>query len=297
MKPVATVIVPTHDHGPTLRVTLASALAQTVADIEIFVIGDGVPDVTREILADLMQRDERVRFFDHPKGPRHGEAYRHEALREARGDIVCYLSDDDLWFPEHVAMMRELLEKADFANVLPVAFKDDGELMSWPANLALQPFRERMLAGKNVINLSCGAHTKDAYRRLPIGWSAAPKGLSTELYMWQKLLRLPGLRVRSGTRPTALHFPSTYRTTWTSEERVAELERWARRMADPAWHAQFLGEVLDDIATQAAHIQVTLRAAYATRTWRLRNWLLQAPVLGPAARALVARGAARAGEP
>jgi len=110
----ATVIVPTHDHGPTLRFALASALAQTVEDIEVLVIGDGVPDVTREIVDEVLRQDARVRFFDHPKGPRHGEPYRHEALGEARGDIVCYLCDDDLWLPQHVELVREALEGADF---------------------------------------------------------------------------------------------------------------------------------------------------------------------------------------
>jgi glycosyltransferase involved in cell wall biosynthesis len=103
MSVAATVIVPTHDHGPTLRLSVGSALAQTIEDIEVLVIGDGVPDVTREIVGELSRNDERLRFFDHPKGLRHGELYRHEALAQARGEIVCYLSDDDLWFPEHVA--------------------------------------------------------------------------------------------------------------------------------------------------------------------------------------------------
>jgi glycosyltransferase involved in cell wall biosynthesis len=293
----ATVIVPTHDHGPTLRVTLGTALAQTVADIEVFVIGDGVPDVTREIVDDLMRRDTRVRFFDHPKGPRRGEIYRHDALQEARGEIVCYLSDDDIWFPEHVATMRDLLADADFAGALPVSLSADGKLSSWPIDLARPSFRERMLAGHNFIPLSCGAHTLDGYRRLPVGWSAAPTGTGTDLYMWQKLLRLPGVRAKSGTRPTAVHFPSPQRSDWTLDERVAELELWARRASDPAERRELVGEVLDAIVLEAAEIEARARDAYATRTWRFRNWLLRAPVLGPVARALGARGAPRAAEP
>ena len=39
--PVATILVPTHDHGPTLRASVASALRQTVSDIEVFIVGDG----------------------------------------------------------------------------------------------------------------------------------------------------------------------------------------------------------------------------------------------------------------
>ena len=71
-RPKATVLVPTHDHGPTLLYSVRSALAQTVPDIEVFIVGDGVPDVTREVVARLMDEDKRIRFFDNPKGPRHG---------------------------------------------------------------------------------------------------------------------------------------------------------------------------------------------------------------------------------
>lgn len=43
----ATVVIPTQDHGPTLRYAVQGALAQTVEDLEILVVGDGAPDVTR----------------------------------------------------------------------------------------------------------------------------------------------------------------------------------------------------------------------------------------------------------
>ncbi len=291
MSIAATVIVPTYDHGPTLRLSLASALAQTVEDIEIFVIGDGAPDVTQAILAELTHRDERVRFFDHPKGPRHGEIYRHEALEHARGEIVCYLSDDDLWLPEHVAMLQELLDGADFAAAMAVHLTAEGELRSWqPFDLAMSSFRRRMLAGKNFVPLSCGAHTLEAYRRLPQGWSTTPAGVSTDLFMWQKLLQLPEIRARSATRPTALHLPSSHRRGWTPEERVAELERWAPRVADPTWRTEFLGEVLDQMVRHGAETNAAFAAVYGTRTWRLREWLLGAPVLGTVAKALARRG-------
>ena len=42
-------------------------------------------------------------MFDFPKGDRHGEAHRHAALAEARGELVAHICDDDLWFPEHLA--------------------------------------------------------------------------------------------------------------------------------------------------------------------------------------------------
>lgn len=296
MSVAATVIVPTHDHGPTLRPSLGSVLAQTVEDIEVFVIGDGVPEVTREIVGALSRTDERVRFFDHPKGPRHGELYRHEALAQARGEIVCYLSDDDLWFPEHVETMKTLLDRHDFANSLPVHVTVEGVVASLVVDLGDPRFPERMLGGTSFIPLSCGAHTLDAYRRLPEGWSTTPPGIYTDLFMWQKFLRQPGCRAQSGTLPTLLLFPSRGRRDSTSNERVEELERWASKVADGRWRQDFITEVLDSTLRDRARIAADLAEVHSTRTFRLRRRVSAARFLGPAVRALARRGARRATE-
>jgi GalNAc5-diNAcBac-PP-undecaprenol beta-1,3-glucosyltransferase len=296
MSVAATVIVPTHDHGPTLRSSLGSVLAQTVEDIEVFVIRDGVPDVTREIVGALSRTDARVRFFDHPKGPRHGELYRHEALAQARGEIVCYLSDDDLWFPEHIESMKTLLDRHDFANSLPVHVTVEGVVASLVVDLGDPRFPERMVGGTSFIPLSCGAHTLDAYRRLPEGWSTTPPGIYTDLFMWQKLLRQPRCRVQSGTLPTLLLFPSRGRRDSTINERVEELARWASKVADERWRQDFVTEVLDSAVRDRARIAADLAEAQSTRTFRLRRRVLAAPVLGAAARALARRGAGRATE-
>ena len=54
--PIA-VIVPTHDHAATLPFSIGSITAQTVADLDIVIIGDGVGDDTRDAVADLRRDD------------------------------------------------------------------------------------------------------------------------------------------------------------------------------------------------------------------------------------------------
>jgi hypothetical protein len=253
--PEATVLIPTFDHGPTLRYAVASALAQTVQDLEVLVVGDGVPDVTREIMGELCARDERVRFFDNPKGPRHGEIHRHTALQDARGRIVCYLSDDDIWLPGHLEAMGALLAEADFANTLPLRIGPDGSLYAHAVDFALLDYRKLILAGKNRMGISPTGHTMELYRRLPHGWRTSPPEIHSDLYMWQQILSVPDCRAASGTRPTVLHFPSRFRTEWSTDERLAELERWSRKLDDPAWEKELLEQVMDVVVPQWARFK------------------------------------------
>jgi GalNAc5-diNAcBac-PP-undecaprenol beta-1,3-glucosyltransferase len=256
----ATVLVPTHDHGPTLRRSIASALAQTVSDLEVLVVGDGAPDVTRELMAELTAAEPRVRFFDNPKGARHGEEHRHEALKDAQGEIVCYLSDDDLWLPNHVEAMRALLAESDFAHTLPLRVDPEGRIHHWRVDLELPSYRDLLLAGENRVPHCCAGHTLELYRRLPAGWRAGPDELPSDLHMWQQILSVPGCRAASGTRPTVLHFPSHERNGWSSEERLEELDAWAARVNDPTWREGLAQQVLDAVTVEDARLDEELAA-------------------------------------
>ena len=173
--PVATVVLPTHDHGPLLRLSLRTVQEQTVEDLKIFVIGDGVPDETRELVAKIGKGDPRIRFFDNPKGPRNGEIHRAAALAEARGEIVCYQSDDDLWCPDQVAELRDAADRRRLrAHRRACRSRPTGR--STPCLAALEPrmLRAFMLRGSNFVPLSAVGHTLAAYRALPFGWRTTP---------------------------------------------------------------------------------------------------------------------------
>jgi glycosyltransferase involved in cell wall biosynthesis len=287
----ATILVPTHRHARLLPYALTSALAQEGASVEVFVVGDGVEDDTREAVAPFL--DQGVRFYDKPKGARHGERHRHEALADATGRIVCYLSDDDLLLPHHVAEMSRLLADADFAHSAPFVVAPDGVLRFAAVDLSEPGFFALLRTGDwNRISLTGAAHTLDAYRRLPHGWRPAPPGVPTDLHMWRQFLELPGLRARTGSRVTALHLPDPSRSHLSADERARELESWWTRSRRPGFE-----EELERLACNATrrlavshelHLQSLKRAfrqVRSTRWWRLRMWLGSTRM----ARALLAR--------
>jgi hypothetical protein len=273
MAPIVTVLVPTHNHGALLYRSVRSALAQTVEEIEVLIVGDGATAATRAAALDLASQDARVRFLDHPKGARHGEAHRHRAIAEARGDIICYLSDDDLWLPGHLAAMIACLRDADVAAALPVRVHPDESFEVLYVDLALPFYREFILSGASRIPLSCTAHTRAIYRTLPFGWRPTPETTSVTLTFWQELLRDPSTRGRTSAQPTMLKFESIDRQTWTEEERIEEMDRWVHRLATEQGRAAFQAQVLETVYRR---LTLAEAARFSRADWRLRRALLAA---------------------
>src|SRR5260221_3982408 len=132
----ATVLMPTHNHVETLRYSVRSVLWQTLSDLELFVVGDGIGDATRAMIVELAAGDGRLRLFDFPKGERKGERHRHEALKVARGRIVAYLGDDDLWMPHHLETLDALLCDVEFANTVHIGMDEAGRVFWLASDLA-----------------------------------------------------------------------------------------------------------------------------------------------------------------
>ncbi|MEN6334691.1 MAG: glycosyltransferase [Phycisphaerales bacterium] len=98
--------MPTFNRRRYLGGALASALAQTHRNLEVFVIRDGgedVGDVVRSF------RDPRIVFIDR-KENRGKPRSLNEALAQAQGKYVAYLDDDDAWYPNHVETLVRALE-------------------------------------------------------------------------------------------------------------------------------------------------------------------------------------------
>jgi glycosyltransferase involved in cell wall biosynthesis len=268
----ATVLIPTHDHGPLLLRAARSALAQSVRELELFIVGDGVTPATREAVDALGREDARVRFFDRPKGPRNGEAYRHAVLGEARGRIVCYLCDDDLWLPDHVETMERCLARA---NIVPARPRVVGGRRK-VGSVDRAYYRERMQRDPpfNVMGLSSGAHTLELYRRLPFGWRTAPEGLATDLHMWRQILACPDAIPAVAPHLTVLSFPAPARRSMSLAERAEELDRWVARLAPEERlslereYAAWVCEARDETAEELLARDASLTARLAGRARR-----------------------------
>jgi hypothetical protein len=253
VSPRASVLVATHSHGRLLGPAVRSALRQTMRDLEVLIVGDGATPETAACARELAASDPRVRWFEFPKGERHGELHRHRVLTEdARGEAVLYLSDDDLWLDDHAEHLLGLLERADFANALSCWLRPDGTAQATLLDMA-EPFgRAAVLAGDETPSLTVVGHTLDAYRRLPEGWRVTPEDVHTDSWMWRQFLGCDWVRAASGALPTVVHLPSPLRGDWTLEERMAELERYEKLSLRPGWRREHAEAVLVAVVREGA---------------------------------------------
>lgn len=263
--PDFTVLIPTHAHENTLRYSVASVQWQTRQDFELFIVGDGVGDRTREVVAELMTADERIRFFDRPKGQRNGERSRHEALQHASGRFVCYQSDDDLWMPEHLETMAGLLEKHDLAHTMQIEVSPDGSIHSSIFDAAVDPQAIRKMEQREAgFGLCTGGHRLDAYRRLPDGWMPAPPHMASDLHFWLQFLRQPWCRYVSLKWPEVLHLSSESRRGLAVTQRVDELARWWHELQAPERRAAVVRQCLQPVLDRLAGARPASAAALAS---------------------------------
>lgn len=273
MPAAATVIVPTHNHGPLLQHAVRSALRQTVRDVEVMIVGDGMTDATRAAATQCAAEDPRVRWFDNPKGPRTGEIHRPEAIRAGTGAAILYLCDDDLWLPEHVEHMLGLLEDHDVANALSVWIGPTGIVQHTTLDLRLPFHRAEVCEHHQTPSLTAMGHTRAWYERLPHGWRTAPDGVPTDSWMWRQLLEDPAVRARSGFIPTLVHLPSPQRRDMTAEQRLDELARYEQLVDDPSWRRRFVEQTLRGALEECAWFWASRAELQAS--WDEQNAMLR----------------------
>jgi GalNAc5-diNAcBac-PP-undecaprenol beta-1,3-glucosyltransferase len=228
----ALVVIPTHNHGATLAVTVQWLRLQRHDNFEAVVIGDGVPTEIEAVLRHIAAIDARIRVEFHPKHPRRGETYRDAVIRSSDADVICYLTDRDIWFPDHLSQMVAMLSEADYAHSLGVHVSQPG-------------YRHMLMTtNDNRMPFSSFGHRRDAYIKLVEGWTTTPKHEWTDLYMIRKFVSRSDLHGISGLTPTAATFPSPPRIDWSMERRAQELQQWSERLQHAETLSAFRLEML-----------------------------------------------------
>jgi glycosyltransferase involved in cell wall biosynthesis len=90
-------VIPAYNHAPYVAQTIESALSQTWRDFEVIVVDDGSTDATAKVATRFGDANQYIRQDNGGIA-----AARNTGIRQARGEFISFLDDDDLWDPDYL---------------------------------------------------------------------------------------------------------------------------------------------------------------------------------------------------
>jgi glycosyltransferase involved in cell wall biosynthesis len=106
--PKASVIIASYNHAAYLQQAVESALAQTLADLEVIVVDDGSTDSTPQLMERLAQ-NSRVKSI---RQENQGLALaRNKGWEAATGEYINFLDADDYFHPEKIQKQAQVLDQ------------------------------------------------------------------------------------------------------------------------------------------------------------------------------------------
>jgi len=179
--PLVSIVVPCYNQGHYLRQAIDSVLSQDYSPIELIALDDGSTDGTPEVLADYTGR------LHWQTQPNAGQAYTlNRGWAMAQGEILGYLSADDLLLPGCVSAAVEALQ----ASPEIVLTYCDFELID-PHSRVIRTVRAREFDYREmVVSLTCAPGPGVFFRRAAFqragGWDTALRQMPDYDY-WLRL--------------------------------------------------------------------------------------------------------------
>lgn len=106
---LVSIVIPTYNRADILIHAIQSCLNQVYKNIEIIVVDDGSIDNTAEVVADLIRRDSRIKYFKKENaGLSNALNY---GFKHAKGDYLTWTSDDNYYTKEAIQKMLSFLKQ------------------------------------------------------------------------------------------------------------------------------------------------------------------------------------------
>lgn len=113
------VIMPLYNKQHTVVDSIRSVLSQSMCDFELIVIDDGSTDKSVERAQGIS--DSRISVLRKKNGG--VSSARNYGIERAKGEYICFLDADDLWYPNHLAALQELISAIPDAGLYATSFR------------------------------------------------------------------------------------------------------------------------------------------------------------------------------
>jgi glycosyltransferase involved in cell wall biosynthesis len=158
------VVMPTYQRPQYIGQAIESVLNQTYSNWELLIIddnlaGDDYRKSTGNVIEDYLG-DNRIKYIKNA-GSANGAIARNAGIREARGEFIAFLDDDDLWEPEKLQLQFEVFRNEDVGLVYckRFFFNDQGERCNKPQKDLIRGNVFKEMLGKHYI-ATCTAMVK-----------------------------------------------------------------------------------------------------------------------------------------
>jgi GalNAc5-diNAcBac-PP-undecaprenol beta-1,3-glucosyltransferase len=128
MNPTVTIIMATYNRAHFIAETLKTIQMQSYNDWECLIIDDGGTDNTQEVIASILEKDNRFQFLKRPDSYKKGlPGSRNFGLDIAKGDFIIFFDDDDIIHPDNLKLCLQVIKNnnVDFCHYQKEAFCDN----------------------------------------------------------------------------------------------------------------------------------------------------------------------------
>lgn len=112
---LVSIITPMYNGEKYIGQTIESVVAQTYKDWEMIIVDDGSKDNSAEIVRKYTEKDNRVKLIQQKNSG--CASARNNALRNAKGQYICFLDSDDLWDVDFLQEQLSFLKEKNAAFV------------------------------------------------------------------------------------------------------------------------------------------------------------------------------------
>ncbi|MFC1836729.1 glycosyltransferase family 2 protein [Thermodesulfobacteriota bacterium] len=134
--PLVSIVLPTYNGERYLADAVESCVEQTYDKWELIIVDDASKDRTPDIIAAYVKKDSRIRSFRHRENCKLPAAL-NTGFAHARGDLLTWTSDDNLYREEALSVMVEHLDNNPSVDIVYCDFSlidDSGDLIGHVVN-------------------------------------------------------------------------------------------------------------------------------------------------------------------
>jgi glycosyltransferase involved in cell wall biosynthesis len=259
MECIVSIIIPTRDRSQLVKRAITSVLKQTLQEIEVIVVIDGLDTETQRELSQFYDRRLRIIQLPSSKG---GAAARNAGVAKAKGRWIAFLDDDDEWLPEKLWLQLEKAMCSPYKLPIISCFlttcTPKGDFI-YPRRLPQpsEPLSEYLLArnsisfGEGLIQTSTIFTEKKLLQQIPFQESLAKH------QDWDWLLRvskLPEVGIEFVTQPLAIWYRWEKRQSISSTNTWESSLAWIREHRHLVTHKAYSSFIITQVAPQAAKV-------------------------------------------